>query len=187
MGARDIMPWTSPHGGTNTVRWGTFTAAEVFEVGEPVNVVAAGTLTEPPDDATQWILTDGGGNVEAGIAAWGPGAGNLNPHTGIAYATGDVIPYWPINQGTVFITQNFNVAGGATAVAPALTDIGNPFQISFGAAGSNWGIERTAALEGIDYIATIMDVLDAKKAPINRTGEAGVYVIFTITGTLAAA
>ena len=42
-------------------------------------------------------------------------------------------------------------------------------------------------LEGIDYIATIIDVLDAKKAPIRNTGQAGVFVTFTITGTLAAA
>lgn len=187
MAARDIMPFKSAHGGTVTVRWGQMTASEVFEIGEPVNVVAAGTLTEPPDDNTQWILTDGGGNVEAGIAAWGPGAGNINPETGVAYATADNIPYWPINEGTLFITQNFTVAGGATAVAPALTDIGNPFQISYGAAASKWGIERTAGLEGIDYIATVIDVLDAEKTPIRNSGNTGVYAVFTITGTLAAA
>lgn len=190
MAARDIMPWQSPHGGTTTVRWATFTASEVFEIGEPINIVAAGTATEPPDDVTQWILTDGGGNVEAGIAAWGPGAGNLNTMTGVAYATGDYIPYWPINEGTVFITKNFYAAGAGSAVAPDLTDIGNNFQIShatFGTPDAGWGIERTAGLEGIDYVATILDVLDAQKSPIRVSGNAGVYVTFLINGTLAAA
>jgi len=91
MAARDIMPWISPLGGTYEVRWGTMTASEVFEAGEPVMVVAAGTLTEPPDDATQFVVTDITSDTAAGmtcgIAAYGPGAGNIDPATGAAFAT----------------------------------------------------------------------------------------------------
>ena len=47
MAARDIMPWQSPLGGHYEIEYGQMTASEVFEIGEPVGLVDAGTLTEP--------------------------------------------------------------------------------------------------------------------------------------------
>ncbi len=180
MAARDIMPFTSPHGGITEVRWATFTASETFEIGEPISSVDAGTFTEAPVGGTEWIITDLGGTSELGIAAWGPGASNLNPVTGIAYATGDYIPYWPVGPHQLFITSNFFVAGGGTEVAPDLTDIGEGFQIVEGTATTRWGIERTTADAGLDVEAVIVEVLDAKKAPIRVTGQTGTQVVFRI-------
>jgi len=188
MAARDIMPWISPRGGTNEVRWGSMTASEVFEIGEPIGVVDAGTLTEPPDDATQVIVGDFDEGLEGGIAAAGPGAGNIDPATGSAYAAGARIPYWPWGQGTLFITKNFYAAGGATNVAPAQTDVGEPYQLVYGAGNSAWGLERTAALSGVDIVCVVVEVLDADKNPIRISSNAGVYVVFDIRPpTLAAA
>jgi hypothetical protein len=164
------------------------TTGGTFEIGEPINAVAAGTLTEAPVASnTQWILADAGGATEAGIAAWGPGAGNINPETGIAYVAGDNIPYWPINEGNLFITKNVFAAGGATLAAPILTDMYENYQLVYGAANDKWGVEKTEALSGIDYMATIVGILDAQKTPIARSGNAGVYIVFLLTGTLAAA
>ena len=183
MAARDIMPFKSPLGGTIEVRYGEFTASEVFEIGEPVQSIDAGTWTEPPDDDTEWLIADSDGNVACGIAAWGPGAGNINPATGVAYATGDWFPYWPIGEpGQLWITSNFFAAGAQTAVAPALTDIGDEYHIVYSQVSGivGWGIERTVALSGVDVIAEIVDVLDARKQPIRVSGNAGVYVTFEI-------
>lgn len=185
MAARDIMPWISPLGGTYEVRWGSMTASEVFEVGEPVAVVDAGTLTEP---SGQFIITDADAGLLIGIAAAGPGAGNIDPATGAAYATGASIPFWPINQGTLFITSNVFAAGAGSASAPLQTDVGEPYQITYGTTNPiGWGVEKTAGVEGVDVVATIVEVLDANKAPIRITGGTGVYVVFTITAGIGAA
>ena len=189
MAARDIMPWIDTHGGVATVRWGQMTASEFFDIGEPVAVVAAGTLTEPPDDATEFILADAADGFELGIAAWGPAGGaqtndaaaHINPATGMAYTTGDDLPYWPADEGTLFITQNLFAAGAGSAVTPAQTDIGNAYQMSyatFGTPDTGWGLEQTAAGSGTDVMCVVTEVLDAQKAPIRITGNTGVYVVF---------
>jgi len=190
MAARDIMPWVSPMGGTCSVRWGSMTASEVFEIGEPIAVVDAGTLTEPPDDATQFIVTDADSGLEIGIAAAGPGASNIDPVTGAAYATGARIPYWPIGEGNLFITKKFHAAGGTTTAVPAQTDVGENYQITYNTtAGSNlgWGVEQTAGVTGVDVVARVVEVLDVDKNPIRISSGTGVYVVFTISATLAAA
>jgi hypothetical protein len=189
MAARDIMPWISPLGGTYEVRWGQMTAGEVFEVGEPVGIVDAGTLTEPPDDATQVIVTDFDG-VEGGIAAYGPGAGNIDPATGAAMAALADVPYWPWGQGTLFITDNFFAAGAGSAVAPAQTDVGENYQMVYSTTAGiiGWGLERTAGLSGVDVVCSVKEVLDANYAPLRISGGTGVYVVFDILEpTLAAA
>ncbi|GAG44694.1 unnamed protein product, partial [marine sediment metagenome] len=151
MAARDIMPWISPRGGTYEVRWGPlFATAEVFFEGEPVNTdpAGAGTYLEPPDDQSEWVLADMDtvGNV-CGIAAAGPGAANINPQTGNTYVVGDAIPYWPADQGTLFITRHFSAAGDTTtAVVPAQTDVGEIYQINNSATAGigllGWGLEQ---------------------------------------------
>jgi len=191
MAARDIMPFKSPLGGTYEVRVAGMTASEVFDVGEPVAIVDGGTLTEPPDDATQWILTDGeDGGTSVGIACYGPGTGgvNTNPKTNAAYTTNDEIAYWPASQGTLFITQNVFAAGAGSASAPLVTDIGERYQISYGTTDPiGWGVEKTAGVIGVDVQAVVVDVLDSQKAPIRVSGNAGVFVVFEINATLAAA
>jgi hypothetical protein len=177
------MPWISPRGGTYEVRWGSMTASEVFEIGEPVGVVDAGTLTEPPDDATEWLLADQDavGNI-VGIAAFGPGGGNINPATGAAFASLDDVAFWPADQGTLFITDNMFAAAAGSAVAPAQTDVGEIYQITYSTTAGiiGWGIERTAGVYGTDVCAVVHEVLDAQKAPLRISGGTGVYAIFEI-------
>ena len=196
----DIMPWISAHGGTETVRIGSMTASEVFDVGEPIMIVDAGTLTEPADNDTQWLLSTMDVALEAGIACYGPAGGSetndnaaaINPQTGIAFTTADEISYWPINEGTLFITSNVFAAGASSTgvVAPLLTDIGEAYQIAYGSFGTpdtGWGVEKTAGVSGVDVQAMIVNVLDTNKAPIRRTGLAGVHIVFTLNAVLAAA
>lgn len=185
----DIMPWTSVLGGTYEVRWGQMTAGELFETGEPVMVVAAGTLTEPIGATTSWPLTEfDATGIEGGIAVFGPGDGtNINPKTGKAFATGDDIAYWPINQGNVFITKNFfATADTTTLVVPAQGDVGEAYYVNQAVAATAWGLEQTAALEGTNVQGNVIEVLDATKIPIRISGQAGVYLLFTLTLSRAA-
>jgi len=193
MAAYDFMPFKSPLGGIYEVRHAGITAAQTFDVGEPVVIVDNGTVTEGTADG--WLVADCAAttaqSVQGGIACWGPGAGNLNPETGIAYAVNDTVAYWPWNQGILFITRlavNFRATGAAAAgaaAAPLVTDIGESYEMSSN--GTNWAIERTAAAPGTDIQADIVDVLDAQKTPIRLSGNAGFYAVFEINATLAAA
>lgn len=180
----DITPYHSESGGHTSIRWGEMTASEVFEGGEPVMIVDAGTLTEPTDNNAQWVISEftatGTSALSGGIAVFGPGAGNIDPQTGVAFATGGAIAYYPMNEGNLFITSVFTAAGGATVAVPALTDIGEAYQLSLGAANSQWGPEQTSAVQGTDVQARIVDVLDAQGTTIRTSGEAGVSVVFTI-------
>jgi hypothetical protein len=186
MAARDFMPFRSAHGGTETVKYAGLTAAQTFDVGEPVCVVAAGTVTEAT--AAGWDADQMDIGLQGGIACNGPGAGNLNPETGIAYAAGDTIAFWPINEGTLFITgaaTNFRATGASAAgavTAPVIADIGNSYEMS--SDGTNWVVEQTAATAGTSVEAYIVDVLDANKAPLRITGGTGVYVVFELYARL---
>ena len=54
MASRDIMPFKSVHGGTTQVKWASLDASEVFDIGEPVMVMATGELAEPDTDDDAW-------------------------------------------------------------------------------------------------------------------------------------
>lgn len=190
MAAYDIMPFKSFNGGTITVKTGIMATGEVFEVGEPVESLDDGTMNEPTDDLGQWTVaqftsTMANSALQGGIACYGPGAGNLNPQTGVAYAANDEISYWPINEGTIFITSNMRVAGGAADAAPVQSDVGEAYQVSYNTTAGQlgWGLERTTAVPGTDVEARVVDVLDTNKAPISRTGGTGVHVLFELVAT----
>ena len=187
MAIRDIMPFSSVLGGTFSARWAPMTAGELFETGEPIMIVGAvGTATEPVGATTSWPLTEFTSGVEAGIACFGPGGGNINPMTGVAFATGDDIAYWPINEGNLFITDNFFATGDTTTAAvPAQTDCGYHYKMNQAAAATAWGIEQTVGAPGVDVLANVVEVLDTNKTPIRLSGGTGVYLLFHITATLA--
>jgi hypothetical protein len=164
-------------------------ASETFEMGEPVNMLTAGTIEEAATAAgwTTANFTSGGtktAGMLGGIACHGPGAGNLHPDTGVAYATNDRIDYWPLNQGTHFITSTFYATGDtSTAVTPATTDVGEAYQVT--SDGTTWGLEQTGAQVGTNVQANVVDVLDINKAPIRITSGTGVYLVFTLTASEA--
>lgn len=180
MAARDIMPWRSVLGGTYRVKWAPMTASEVFETGEPVGVVAAGTLTEPVGATTSVVVGDFENGL-GGIAVIGPGAGNINPATGDAFATGDDVAYWPFGDGNEFITDNaFATGDTTTAHVPVQADVGTHYKMNQAAAATAWGIEVTAALPGVDLVCLITEVLDVNKAPLRVSGGTGVYMVFEV-------
>lgn len=196
----DIMPLRSPFGGTVEVRYAPMTAAQVFDIGEPVGIVAAGTISKPPEDTTEILLADfaATGTTQPiwGIAAYGPGQAfsaarptdriNINPATGLAYATNAAIAYWPADQGNLFIARLVSAAAAAL-VAPAITDIGESYEISYGTAGTpdiGWAVEQTTAVvttdtvAGLDVFAVVTDVLDTdRKSLVTHNGGTGVYVV----------
>lgn len=189
MAALDIMPWVSPLGGTYEVRWGPMSASATFDVGEPVNFLTAGTISEAAT-AAGWTIadftTEGTASLEGGIACFGPGTGNINWKTGNEYATNDDIAYWPINQGNLFITSTLYATGDtSTLITPAQTDIGESYQIS--SDGTTWGLEQTAGAAGTDVQAGVVEVLDSRYEPIRLAGGTGVHLVFRITATTAAA
>ena len=190
----DIRPFVSPLGGTFELRYGSMTAGQAWLRGQPVGIVDAGTVTQAPNDATEYLLADMDtvGNV-CGIAAWSVGtddgdgtttAGEINSKTGIAYAAGDEVAFYPADQGNLFITNNFHDADGAAAVVPLQTDVGEIYQIgssvTAGVHGFGFGLEQTAGVVATDVLAIVHDVLDAQYCPIRLTAQAGVYLVFEI-------
>jgi hypothetical protein len=180
----DIWPFDSRGVGPVPFTAG-MTASEAFNAGEVVVVVDAGTVTVAPEDTTQLLIADLDSGMQGGIACYGPGDSTLNPKTGAAWASNDEVAFWPWDEGTLFITDNF-LAAGAGALetgGPLLTDIGESYQISYATAGTpdiGWGVEKTAGVVATDVCAVIRDVLDANKRPIRDSGQTGVYVVFTI-------
>lgn len=163
------------------------TSGEVFEGGEPVMVVEAGTLTEPVGATTAWPISELDAGVEAGIACFGPGSGNINPMTGVAFAALGDIAYWPINEGTVFITRNVFTGGDTTTLlAPARTHVGDYTKMNQASLNTAWGVEMADGTVGTEVLANIVEVLDTNKDPIRLTNLTGVYALFTITATKAA-
>lgn len=188
---RSIMPFSSPLGGTYEIRYGPMNASENFDVGDFVFINSDGEVQEFDDNTGEALVGDGDIALSAGIAAFGPGASNINPKTGTTYATGDAIGYWPVNQGTIFITKNVYAATAASLDVAIATDIGNSYEIAYATYDTNgedtgWGVDiDTTGTQGTDWQANILDVLDAQLKPIRISGNAGIYVTFTITGSLA--
>lgn len=190
MAAYDIMPHKSVLGGTLEVRHAPLDATQTFDTGELVKIVDSGEIAEFPADTTEALIADMDSALHGGIACYGPAGGAqtndrtvTNPKTGIAYATGDEIAYWPLNQDILWITDNFFATGAGSAVAPAQTDVGESYQLThatFGTPDAGWGVEQTAGVAGTDVQAKIVEVLDARFDPIRISSQTGVYVVFTI-------
>ena len=188
----DIRPFVSPLGGTFEVRYGSLEGAtQAWLRGHPVGIDNNGVVVEAPNDQTEYVLGDMDtvGNI-CGIACWSVGtddgdgtttAGNINSKTGIAYAAGDEVAFYPADQGNLFITGNFHDNATTAAVVPLQTDVGEIYQISSSitaAAGYGWGLEQVAGVVGTDVVGVVNDVLDAQYSPIRLTGQAGVYLVF---------
>lgn len=183
----DIAPLLDPLGGTNIVATYGITVSQTFEMGEVVGLVDAGTITELPQDGTEVLISDLDSGKVVGISCFGPGASNLNPKTGTSvWAVGTNLSIWPADRGTYFITPYFFAAGGAAAAVPAITDLGESYQVVYGAgtfngvATNRWGVEQTAGVAGTDVRAVIHRVLDANKKDIRESGQTGVYVVFEL-------
>lgn len=209
MGLWDIRPFASPRGGTRVVRHAPMTAGQGFLPGEVVQVVAAGTVTALHKDGNQLLLADCAAPLSCGIAINGPGtspataeltAANgwgrlwIHPDSGETYANSSykggavgspLIWFLPFGHpDQLFVTSTVLAAGGAAAGA-AFTgaDRYDQFQLTYCSGTTpdlGWGIERTAGVAGTDFVATIVDVLDARGQSVSIAGT-GTQAVFHVT------
>jgi hypothetical protein len=157
MARYDIRPHDSPHGGHDRVAHFPLNAAETFDAGEPVAVNDTGELTESNNDPLDSDLM--------GIAMIGPGAGNINPDTGVAFTTGDMIPVAIPSPHSYYRTQNWSTDGVTfNDIAPLATNIGDEAGLSL--IGGEWGIDIAAT----NNLCRVMDILDAEGRSILFTG-----------------
>jgi hypothetical protein len=146
-------------------------ASETFGVGEPVAVNADGELTESADDPVDADIM--------GIAMAGPGGVDLNPETGNAYTTGDMIPVAIPDQNTYFICSNFATDGAGTQAAPAVANLGDEAGLTL--ASGVWSVDVGAT----NNTCRIYDILDDQKRSIQKSGVTlaatdTFYVVFGI-------
>lgn len=159
MAVYDIVPWTSPHGGTTATRRGYLDAGETFLTGEPVRQTNVGTISEAADEP-----------VDSGIIGISAGPGStaiINPKTGVVYTTNDEVSYHPAVPEQFFGTQNFATDGAGTQAAPAQTNIGDQCGLSL--TTGVWSVDTGVAAGAM--ICRIYDVLNSQKDSITNTGE----------------
>lgn len=208
MGLWDIRPFSNSRGGVRRVIGAPMTAAEGFLPGEVVQIVAAGTVTALHKDGAQIVLADTAADYTCGIALNGPGAAAsaelvaadgwgrlwIHPDSGDTYANSSfkggalgspyiwIVPFGDPDQ--LFLTDNISAAGGAgVGAAPTGADRGDQFQITYVSGTTpdlGWGVERTASVLNTDFVATIMDVLDARGQSVTIAGT-GTQVVFSVT------
>jgi hypothetical protein len=178
MSARDFMPFITGSGGPR-IRYAPLTASSTFLEGEMVAVVDAGTLSELTQNDGQITLSEADSALFFGVAAMDGGTTRTD---GFARSTGDLISYYPVNDGTLFITKNFVGAGTPdTAAIPADSDVGESYQIAGINANGTWAIEQTAGVMGVDLCALIHNVLNVRKEPL-AAGDSttGIWLVFEL-------
>ena len=178
----DIMPYRGGSQGTviPPVEHYRLNASETFVEGEPVSVNGDGELTESADDpaAEDMIgiaamsgdtagLTNTIGIYRKRVGMFSPGASPNLPQTG------DMIQVWEAYQGHTFITKNFATDGAGTLVTPTLAN----------ALAERAGLSLTSGQRSLDvgtsnFIARVVDVLDANGRSLQNGGGTGVAVLF---------
>ncbi len=178
MSARDFMPFITGSGGPS-VKYAPLTASEAFLEGEMVFLNDEGEIEEMVQDDSQIILADFDTTYVAGVAAMD---GDTTRTDGFARSTGDLIGYYPVNEGTLFITKNFVGASTPdTAVIPAGTDVGESYQVAGINLNGTWAIEQTAGVMGVNLNALIHNVLNVRKEPIGATDTTtGIWLVFEL-------
>lgn len=211
MGLADTtFPFSSPTGGAALMRRGRMTAAQTFNRGAWVQVVAAGTVTVFPEDGSPILCADQvdteGGSF--GLSMNGPGAATSaefpnnfvksDPDTGAAYAADSWINFVQAVPGQFFRTSVILATGGGAAETPASitgADRGNGFLLTYCNATTpdlGWGVERTATSTGvvgsnvIQIYAKIWDVLDARGRSVATIGV-GTQYVFEVANTIRSA
>ncbi len=140
MSARDFN-WYSSNTGAPDPRGFPITASQAFLEGEPVILVAAGTLSEAATDPASIV----------GIAA-----GRSTDVDGNAFAAGRLITTYGIGPEQIYKTTSFTSDGaGATAAVPTLANIGDVAGLAL--TGGVWSLDTGTA----NLIAEIVGVLDS--------------------------
>ena len=186
MAARDFMPFITGSGGPR-VRYGRLNASESFREGEMVFVNNDGEIAELPTDDSVVVVGDMETSQLAGVAAMD---GDTTRTDGFARSTGDLVSYYPINEGTLFITKNY-VSAADTAATPPGSIVGESFQVHGSNAttlSSNWEILSTAGVAGVNMQALVHQVLNSRMEPITAADTTtGVWIVFELISGIGAA
>lgn len=174
MAANDIVPLVAPYGGQCKQSRYPMTAGATFLEGEPVLIVAAGTLEEVPVGETD--ATADGGLI--GIAA-ARAVRVVQLQTGTeatpTATTRALAPVYDLTPDTEFITRNVMDASDVL-IAPLAAHVGEKCSIRKTAAGDTSGINVGAAPANQHFVVT--RVLDSLKRDIQLSGGAGVFAVF---------
>ena len=185
MAARDIMPFTSPHG-TPKVQWGKLAAGGcAVDIGEPLRFNAGGELVDTADPVADI-------NNFAGIACTNANTSSTNGTFRQLYGNfsvasggpagnptaGDLVGFWVPDPSVLWITYYFGTSTGVFGGTKAATIIGDVCAVITD--GTNWGL-NSADDSGANIIARVVDVLDSQYIPIGYSGRTGVYVVFTLS------
>lgn len=198
--ANTIRPYASVRGSHMDVLSAPMTAAQTFNKGALVQVVAAGTVTGLDENGSEVLIADLAEAMVGGVAVNGPGAASgveipsdflkNHPDTGDAYATGDRIWFHPWGRGNLFVTNVILATGGAAAETAANitgADRGAAYFITYCSATTpdlGWGVERTAITAGsnTEVYAKVVDVLDDDGNSVTATGVGTQYVFEIVPG-----
>lgn len=184
MAKNDFLPYRGTDQGNvlPAPEVGYLTAGSSFVLGEPVVVVAAGTLSECASGAAtlDGIAAMSGDTVGATdpVGVYRTPMGMYTPTGNDSLpTTNDPTTFWRIRQRRLWIAQRFSTDGtGAALVVPALANIGDAVGIILNA--GNWSIDGNA---GTAKVARIVDVLDAFGDSIVKSAKTGSKAIFEFT------
>jgi hypothetical protein len=160
-------------------------ATQTFTHCDPVYLVA-NALTESPADGTEVLVAEAIGMAATNATDTTAGSRATAVADGFGAVTSSSRCYYPVHAaGIEYRTRNFWATGAAgTLAVPVAGDIGGEYQISNDSATTGlWGVEETAGVAGTDLVAHIIQVLDANMRPIGESGEAGVWVVFHVSGS----
>ena len=159
MGVHDLRHYRAPDG---VVEMNSFpaTASQTFLAGEPVQVVAAGTLSECATDPP----------TVDGIAAHG-----TTDVDGNSLGTTHPITVYGTSPNQVFISRRFATDGAGTAATPALTNIGDFAGLSL--SGGIWYVD-TGAANAIIKIIGVQDIAGNDLGDPKVLPGTGVWVLF---------
>ncbi len=161
MAANDFAWYSSTTGIASRVSYPA-TAAQTFEAGEPVTLIAAGTLSECLDDPAD----------VAGIATH-----NTTDVLGVDKGVGYPVTVEKGGPDQTFKTNNFATDGAGTAAVPTIANIGD--LAGFDLSGGVWTLDT-----GQDnLICEVVGVLDKDGRPMGHTSiavGAGAIVLFRL-------
>ncbi len=159
MAVQDLQHFSAPNGDTDMKSF-PVTASQTFVMGEPVVVVAAGTLSECADDPP----------AVDGIAAH-----KSTDVKGNSLGTTFPITVYGTRPDQIFKTQNFATDGSGTAATPTLANVGDLAGLDF--SGGTWSLDT-----GQDNLLCKID--GVRDAAGNNLGDprvlpgTGVWVLF---------
>ena len=160
-------------------------ATQTYDQCDPVYLVA-NALTEADQDGSEVLVAECIGMAAEPALGTTAASRATNVADGFGAVTNSNRTYWHVHaNGIQYRTRNFYGTGAAAAgtlAVPDAANIGVSYQVACSTAGQ-WGLEETAVTPGTEVLGNVIEVLDANLQPIGETGAAGVWVVFTISGS----